>query len=64
MVLMDQAEVDEYGRPEPPLAGDEVETLLGFLDYQRATLAWKCRGLSDDQLRVALPPSAMTLAGC
>jgi uncharacterized damage-inducible protein DinB len=53
--------VDEYGRPEMPLAGDEAETLLGFLDYQRATLAWKCRGLSDAQLRTALPPTAMTL---
>jgi hypothetical protein len=27
------------------------------------TLAWKCRGLSDEQLRVTLPPSSMTLAG-
>jgi len=41
-------EQDEYGRPEPPLVGNEVETLLGFLDYQRATLAWKCAGLDDD----------------
>jgi len=32
-------EQDEYGRPEMPVAGSEVETLLGFLDYQRATLA-------------------------
>jgi uncharacterized damage-inducible protein DinB len=55
--------VDEYGRPEPPRAGGEVATLLGFLDYQRATLEWKCRGLSDEQLRVALPTSPMTLGG-
>jgi uncharacterized damage-inducible protein DinB len=54
---------DEYGRPEPPREAGEVATLLGFLDYQRATLEWKCRGLSDAQLRVALPPSPMTLAG-
>ena len=27
-------EVDERGRPEPPLDGDELATLLGFLDYQ------------------------------
>ena len=60
---MSDAELDEHGRPEPPLAGDEVATLLGFLDYQRATLAWKCRGLDDDQLRVALPPTSMTLGG-
>lgn len=46
-----------------PLAGGEVETLLGFLDYQRATFAWKCRGLNDEQLRTALPPTPMTLGG-
>ncbi|MHC6222874.1 hypothetical protein [Arthrobacter sp. MMS24-S77] len=38
-------DVDEQGRPESPLAADEAATLLGFLDYQRATLAWKCAGL-------------------
>jgi len=54
---------DEYGRPEAPLAAGEVETLLGFLDNQRGTLAWKCRGLDDDQLRSALPPTRMTLGG-
>jgi uncharacterized protein DUF664 len=55
--------VDEYGRPEPPREGGEVATLLGFLDYQRATLEWKCRGLSDEQLRVPLRPSPMTPGG-
>jgi uncharacterized damage-inducible protein DinB len=57
------AQTDEYGRPEPPLEADEAATLLGFLDYQRATLEWKCRGLTDDQLRATLPPTSMTLAG-
>ncbi len=47
----------------PPQESGEVATLQGFLDYQRATLEWKCRGLSDEQLRVALPPSSMTLGG-
>ena len=56
-------DVDEHGRPEPTLAGNEVETLLGFLDYQRATLAWKCRGLDDDQLRIPLHPTNLTLGG-
>ena len=55
--------IDEHGRPEPPLDGDEVETLLGFLDHQRATMAWKCRGLDDAQLRIALPPTTMSLGG-
>lgn len=57
------SDVDDEGRPEPPLAGTEVGTLLGFLDYQRATLAWKTRELSDEQLRQPLHPTTMTLAG-
>lgn len=60
---MDENETDEHGRLEPPHDAGEAATLTGFLDYQRATLAWKCRGLSDAQLRVALPPTAMTLGG-
>jgi uncharacterized damage-inducible protein DinB len=56
-------QTDGSGRPEPPPAGTEVQTLLGFLDHQRATLAWKCSGLDDGQLRSALPPTSMTLAG-
>ena len=51
-------------RPEPPLAGDERATLRGFLDYHRATLAWKCDGLTDEELRRApMPPSTLTLLG-
>jgi uncharacterized damage-inducible protein DinB len=56
-------DVDEYGRPEPPPAGDEVATLLGFLDYQRATLAWKCAGLDAAGLRTKVAASSMTLGG-
>jgi hypothetical protein len=55
--------VDEYGRTEPPYDGDEVATLVAFLDYQRATLEWKCRGLTDEQLRLVLRPSSITLGG-
>jgi uncharacterized damage-inducible protein DinB len=54
---------DGSKRPWPPRAGGEAETLLGFLDYQRATLAWKCSGLTDEQLRIARPPSTVTLGG-
>jgi uncharacterized damage-inducible protein DinB len=50
-------------RPEPPYEAGEVATLLGFLDYQRETLGRKCRGLSDEQLRVTLGPSPITLGG-
>ncbi len=54
-------EFDSDERPEPPYEGGEAATLLGFLDFQRATLEWKCRGLNDEQLRVSLPPTSMTL---
>ncbi|MFI0480364.1 DinB family protein [Actinomadura sp. 9N215] len=57
------ANVDEQGRPEPPFAGDEASTLLGFLDYQRATLEWKCSGLEADGLRATVAVSSMTLGG-
>jgi len=55
--------VDEHGRPEPPFAGGEADSLLGFLDYQRATLEWKTRGLDESGLRSRLHPTGMTLAG-
>jgi Protein of unknown function (DUF664) len=48
---------------EPPLAGDEVATLLGSLERQRATLAWKCGGLDAAALRAEHPPSTITLGG-
>ena len=54
---------DDQGRPQPPLGGDEAGTLTGFLDYQRATLEWKTRGLADEQLRVSIDPTSMTLGG-
>jgi uncharacterized damage-inducible protein DinB len=51
-------------RPEPPLEGDERATLTGFLDYQRATLEWKCSDLSPDELaRRSMPPSTLSLLG-
>jgi uncharacterized damage-inducible protein DinB len=56
-------ELDEHGRPEPPVAGDEAATLLGFLDFQRATLAWKCSGLDAAGLRATTAASTMTLGG-
>ena len=41
----------EQGRPEPPQAGDETATLRGFLDFQRATFAWRTDGLDAEGLR-------------
>ncbi len=56
-------DLDEQGRPEPPLADDEAGTLLGFLEYQRATLAWKCAGLDAAALAATVGVSSMTLGG-
>jgi uncharacterized damage-inducible protein DinB len=61
--LRDMTDVDAHGRPEPPLEGDEVTMLRAFLDYQRATLRWKCEGLGAEGLRATVGPSTMTLGG-
>ena len=58
-----QVTVDDVGRPEPPLAADETATLLGFLDYQRATFAWKTSGLDEAGLQATVGVSTMTLGG-
>ncbi len=56
--------VDDEGRPEPPSDAGEAETLLGFLDFLRATFEWKTRGLSTQQLHQQMDhPSTMTLGG-
>jgi hypothetical protein len=55
--------VDDQGRIEPPVTGDEAATLLGFLDYQRATFEWKCRGLDSAGLQAKIGASALTLGG-
>lgn len=55
--------LDDQDRPLPPFAADETATLLGFLDYQRATVAWKCAGLDSAGLRVTVGASSMTLGG-
>ncbi|MFF0308673.1 DinB family protein [Streptosporangium sp. NPDC004379] len=48
----------------PPLTAGERETLRAFLDYHRATLAMKCDGLSDEELRRrSMPPSTLSLLG-
>jgi len=57
------ARLDEQGRPEPPIAGDETATLLGVLERNRATLAWKCGGLDAAGLRATVGASSITLGG-
>ena len=56
-------DLDEQGRPKPPSAGDEAATLVGFLEFQRATFAWKCAGLDAAGLETKVAASSMTLGG-
>jgi hypothetical protein len=55
--------LDEPIHPEPPVAGDETATLLGSLERQRATFAWKCGGLDSAGLAATVGASTMTLGG-
>lgn len=48
---------------EPPIAGSEVDTLLGSLERQRRTFAWKCGGLDAAGLNAKVGSSAITIGG-
>ncbi|WP_433217700.1 DinB family protein [Microtetraspora malaysiensis] len=51
-------------RVPPPFIGDERAMLNNWLDWHRGTLAVKCAGLSEEQLRErSAPPSSMSLLG-
>lgn len=51
-------------RPEPPSVAGERETLVGFLEWQRATLLWKCSGVAaEDLVRRGVPTSNLSLIG-
>jgi uncharacterized damage-inducible protein DinB len=51
-------------RVGPPNSGSERDMLRAFLDYHRATLAMKCAGLTDQELRrQSMPPSTLSLLG-
>jgi hypothetical protein len=48
---------------EPPPAGDETATLVGSLERQRRTFAWKTGGLDAAGMTATVGASTMTLAG-
>jgi uncharacterized damage-inducible protein DinB len=51
-------------RTDPPLEAAEREMLDAWLDYHRDTLAIKCDGLDDAQLRErSVSPSSLSLLG-
>ena len=49
--------------PGPPAAGDEITTLLGALERQRVTFAWKVGGLDEAGLAATAAASTITLGG-
>jgi uncharacterized damage-inducible protein DinB len=54
----------EVPRPEGPLTGEERPMLQAVLDWHRATLLYKCQGLTGEQLAErAVPPSELSLLG-
>ena len=53
----------ELFQSEPPLAGTEIEALVGSLNRMRTYLLWKCGGLDAAGIRATLPPSTVTLGG-
>jgi Protein of unknown function (DUF664) len=61
---VDQSDVGQEAiLAEPPVAGNELDTLLGELERVRGYIAWKCGGLDSAGLRATLGPSTMTLGG-
>ncbi|SDS86402.1 DinB family protein [Actinopolymorpha singaporensis] len=51
-------------RPDPPMIAGEREMLRAFLDFHRGTIAMKCEGLTDEELRrQSMPPSTLSLLG-
>ncbi|MDQ1021191.1 DinB family protein [Streptomyces afghaniensis] len=51
-------------RRMPATTADERTMLEGWLEFHRQTLAWKCEGLTDEQLRSpAVEPSDLSLLG-
>jgi hypothetical protein len=54
---------NEWGMPEPPIAGNEADSLIGSLERQRNTFAWKCRGVDAAGMAVTVGASTLTLGG-
>jgi len=51
-------------RRESPNVAPERVAVEGLLDHHRATLLWKCAGLTGEQLKArSVPPSTMSLLG-
>jgi hypothetical protein len=56
-------QADQPGYPEPPAVAGEAETLIGSLERQRATFAYKCADLDEAGLSTRIAASSVTLGG-
>jgi hypothetical protein len=45
------AQTNDIALVSIPVAGDEIDTLIGALERNRRTFAWKCGSLGPDHLR-------------
>ena len=55
--------IDEPTLLWPPVAGTEVDTLIGSLERQRRTFRWKCADLDEAGLRATTAATTMALGG-
>jgi hypothetical protein len=54
----------QIDRHDPPTVAGERQSLDSWLDFHRATLLFKCQGLTGEQLtRRAVEPSSLSLLG-
>jgi len=54
----------EIDRSDPPTVAGERQSLESWLDYHRATLLFKCQGLTGEQLALrSAEPSSLSLLG-
>jgi uncharacterized damage-inducible protein DinB len=64
VLRLEKTPVMTVERVEPPLVAHERKMLEAWLDFHRDTLAVKCEGLAEGQLRErAVPPSSLSLLG-
>lgn len=63
--MTDEDNTPAPGAPltEPPLAGTELDTLLGSLERMRRTLAWKCADLDAAAMATTIAASTITIGG-
>ena len=63
--MTDESDTQGSAEPltNPPLAGSELDTLLGSLERMRRTLAWKCADLDAASMATTVGASTMTIGG-